>query len=157
MTGWRLGYVGVPQSAVNAIDATVQNTVGCAPAFVQRASVVAMREVDAEVAAMVAEYQRRRDELCGALASVPGFRLSTPQGALYAWVDISRAGRGDGGEIARLLLEELGIAVAPGHAFGAEYTDFVRFAYGCGSDAISAACAALAKWSLTAPQPLAST
>ncbi|MDQ1716095.1 MAG: hypothetical protein QOE89_48 [Pseudonocardiales bacterium] len=151
MTGWRLGYVGVPQSAVNAMDATVQNTVGCAPAFVQRASVVAMREVDAEVGAMVAEYQRRRDELCGALASVPGFRLSTPQGALYAWVDVSRAGRGDGGEIARLLLDELGIAVAPGHAFGAEYPDFVRFAYGCGSDAISAACTALAQWSLTVP------
>jgi aspartate/methionine/tyrosine aminotransferase len=108
MTGWRIGYVAAPQSAVSALDGVLQNSIGCAPAFIQRAAVVAMRDVDAEVRAMVAEYRDRRDQLCAAAATVPGFALSVPEGALYVWVDVSPSGRSQGGS--RPVRSRLGVS-----------------------------------------------
>jgi aspartate aminotransferase len=145
MTGWRIGYVAAPTSALSTMDGVLQNTIGCAPAFVQRAAVVAMRDVDDDVHAMLAEYGTRRDELCAAAAKVPGFALSVPQGALYVWVDVSGTGR-DGAAVAQALLEDAGIAVVPGQAFGSTYTDFIRLTYASDSRVVSLASRALQLW-----------
>jgi aminotransferase len=121
--------------------------VGCAPAFVQRAAIVALSdsEVQDEIGAMVKEYGRRRDELCAAAATVPGFRLSVPEGALYVWVDVSATGA-SGSEVAESLLDRAGVAVVPGAAFGAEYADYIRLTYASSEAVVSAGCRALAGW-----------
>jgi aspartate/methionine/tyrosine aminotransferase len=147
MTGWRVGYVAAPESAAGALDAVLQNSVGCTSAFVQRAAVVALRddEVQDEVAAMVAEYGRRRDELCAAAASVSGFQLTPPEGALYVWVDVSATGA-NGTEVAKSLLERAAVAVVPGAAFGLKYADHVRLTYASSAAVVAEACDALTDW-----------
>jgi aspartate aminotransferase len=149
MTGWRIGYVAAPESAAETLDGFLQNSVGCTSAFVQRAAVVALRDdgVQDEVTAMVAEYGRRRDELCAAAASVPGFRLTVPEGALYIWVDVSATGA-NGTEVTQSLLERAGVAVVPGAAFGREYADHVRLTYASSAAVVTAAGEALANWRL---------
>jgi aspartate/methionine/tyrosine aminotransferase len=121
--------------------------VGCAPAFVQRASVVALSDsgVQDEIGAMVHEYARRRDELCHALDIVPGFNVSVPEGALYVWADIAATGL-SGAQVAESLLDVAGIAVVPGEAFGPEYVDHIRLTYAPSDAVVSAACRALAAW-----------
>jgi aspartate/methionine/tyrosine aminotransferase len=121
--------------------------VGCAPAFVQRASVVALSDsgVQDEIGAMVHEYARRRDELCHALDIVPGFNVSVPEGALYVWADIAATGL-SGAQVAESLLDVAGIAVVPGEAFGPEYVDYIRLTYAPSDAVVSAACRALAAW-----------
>jgi aspartate/methionine/tyrosine aminotransferase len=147
MPGWRIGYIAAPESAQEALEGFIQNSVGCAPAFVQRASVVALSDsgVQDEIGAMVHEYARRRDELCSALDTVPGFQLSVPEGALYVWADVSATGM-SGAQVAESLLDVAGIAVVPGEAFGSEYVDHIRLTYAPSDVVISAACRALAAW-----------
>jgi aspartate/methionine/tyrosine aminotransferase len=147
MPGWRVGYVAAPESAQEALDGVIQNSVGCAPAFVQRASVVALSDsgVQDEIGAMVHEYARRRDELCHALDIVPGFNVSVPEGALYVWADIAATGL-SGAQVAESLLDVAGIAVVPGEAFGPEYVDHIRLTYAPSDAVVSAACRALAAW-----------
>jgi aspartate/methionine/tyrosine aminotransferase len=94
---------------------------------------------------MVAEYRDRRDQLCAAAATVPGFALSVPEGALYVWVDVSGKGQ-DGAAVAQDLLERAGIAAVPGPAFGSEYADFIRLTYASSSTLVGAASDALTKW-----------
>jgi aspartate aminotransferase len=147
MPGWRIGYVAAPESAQEALDGFIQNSVGCAPAFVQRASVVALSDsgVQDEIGAMVNEYARRRDELCSALETVPGFQQSVPEGALYVWADVSGTGL-TGAKVAESLLDAAGIAVVPGEAFGPEYVNHIRLTYASSDAVVSAACRALATW-----------
>lgn len=149
MSGWRIGYLAAPESAADALDGVIQNSVGCAPAFVQRAAIVALTdsEVQDEIGAMVKEYGRRRDELCAATATVAGFRLAVPEGALYVWIDVSATGA-SGAEVAESLLDRAGVAVVPGAAFGAEYADHIRLTYASSETVVSAACRALADWTL---------
>jgi len=147
MPGWRIGYIAAPESAQEALDGVIQNSVGCAPAFVQRASVVALSDssVQDEIGAMVHEYARRRDELCSALDIVPGFQLSVPEGALYVWADVSETGL-SGTKVAESLLDVAGIAVVPGEAFGPEYVGHIRLTYAASDAVVSAVCRALATW-----------
>jgi aspartate aminotransferase len=147
MPGWRIGYIAAPESAQEALDGFIQNSVGCAPAFIQRASIVALSDsgVQDEIGAMVHEYGRRRDELCSALDTVPGFQPSVPEGALYVWADVSATGL-SGTKVAESLLDVAGIAVVPGEAFGPEYADHIRLTYAPSAAVVSAACRALAVW-----------
>jgi aminotransferase len=152
MTGWRIGYVAAPESAAESLNGVLQNSIGCTPAFVQRAAVVALSDdsVQDEVAAMVAEYERRRDELCTTVASVAGWRLAVPAGALYVWVDVSATGA-SGTDVAESLLAQAGIAAVPGAAFGLEYADHIRLTFASSESVVTAACQALADWRLTVP------
>jgi len=59
---------------------------------------------------------------------VPGFRCAPPEGAFYAWVDVSEAGL-SAEEICRIMLEEAGVAAIPGAAFGPAGSDYVRFSF----------------------------
>jgi aspartate/methionine/tyrosine aminotransferase len=94
---------------------------------------------------MVNEYARRRDELCSALETVPGFQQSVPEGALYVWADVSGTGL-TGAKVAESLLDAAGIAVVPGEAFGPEYVNHIRLTYASSDAVVSAACSALATW-----------
>jgi aspartate aminotransferase len=126
MTGWRLGYAVAPKHVVDAMDLLVLNTFTCAAEFTQVAAIEALRDSTNAVEAMVAEYRKRRDVFIAGLNRIPGFRCLPPDGAFYAWVNIEDTGT-SAEEVAKLLLEEVGVAGIAGAAFGPEGKDYLRF------------------------------
>jgi aspartate/methionine/tyrosine aminotransferase len=126
MTGWRLGYAVAPKHVVDAMDLLVLNTFTCAAEFTQVAAIEALRDSTNAVGAMVEEYRKRRDLFVAGLNRIPGFRCLPPDGAFYAWVNIEDTGL-SAEEVAKLLLEEVGVAGIAGAAFGLEGKDYLRF------------------------------
>jgi aspartate/methionine/tyrosine aminotransferase len=126
MTGWRLGYAVAPVEVIDAMDLLVLNTFTCTAEFTQMAAIEALRDSTNAVAAMVAEYRKRRDLFVAGLNQIPGFRCQAPDGAFYAWVNIEDTGL-PAEEVQRLLLEEAGVAGIAGAAFGPGGKKYVRF------------------------------
>jgi len=126
MTGWRIGYTAAP-APVSAVLAKVQGTLtGGANPFAQTAAAHALREAAAETERMRAAYQARRDLVLDLLTAVPDLRVSRPDGAFYAFPDVSAyygrgfAGRRIGGsaDMADYLLDEARVSTVPGAGFG---------------------------------------
>src|SRR3984885_14947316 len=128
MTGWRLGYTIAPPEVVPALNMMAVNTYTCVAEFTQYAAIEALRDREGSTPRMVAEFSRRREQFVRDLNGVPGFRCQPPEGAFYAWVDITATGL-SAEEICRILLEDAGVAAIPGDAFGAAGKDFVRFSF----------------------------
>ena len=126
MTGWRLGYAVAPKHVVDAMDMLVLNTFTCVAEFTQVAAIEALRDSSNAVDAMVAEYRKRRDLFVARLNRISGFRCQVPDGSFYAWVNVEDTGL-SAEEVARLLLEEGGVAGIAGAAFGAGGKNYLRF------------------------------
>jgi len=126
MTGWRLGYAVAPKHVVDAMDLLVLNTFTCVAEFTQVAAIEALRDSSNAVDAMVAEYGKRRDLFVAGLNRIPGFRCQIPDGSFYAWVNVEDTGLA-AEEVARLLLEEAGVAGIAGAAFGTGGKNYLRF------------------------------
>jgi aspartate aminotransferase len=126
MTGWRLGYGVAPRPVVDAMDLLVLNTFTCAAEFTQVAAIEALADSTNAVEAMVSEYRKRRDLFVAGLNQIPGFRCQSPDGAFYAWVNIEDTEL-PAEEVARILLEEAGVAGIAGAAFGAAGRNYLRF------------------------------
>jgi aspartate aminotransferase len=126
MTGWRLGYAVAPVYVIDAMDLLVLNTFTCTAEFTQVAAIEALRDSTNAVEAMVAEYRKRRDLFVEKLNKIPGFRCRAPGGAFYAWVNIEETGL-PAEEVAKILLEEVGVAGIAGAAFGAGGKNYLRF------------------------------
>ena len=128
MTGWRLGYTVAPPEVVPALNMMVVNTFTCAAEFTQYAAIEALRDREGNTPKMVGEFRRRREQFARDLNRVPGFQCHPPEGAFYAWVDITGTGL-NAEELCRIMLEEAGVAAIPGAAFGAAGKDFIRFSF----------------------------
>ena len=128
MTGWRLGYTVAPPEVIPALNLMVVNTYTCTAEFTQYAAIEALRDREGNTPRMVAEFAKRREQFARDLNSVPGFRILPPEGACYAWVDITGTGM-SAEELCRILLEDAGVAAIPGAAFGPEGKDFIRFSF----------------------------
>jgi aspartate/methionine/tyrosine aminotransferase len=128
MTGWRLGYAVAPPDVVPALNLMVVNTYTCTAEFTQYAAIEALRDREGNTPRMVAEFNRRRDQFARDLNRVPGFRCLPPDGAFYAWVDITGTGM-SAEDLCRILLEEAGVAAIAGAAFGPAGKDFIRFSF----------------------------
>lgn len=128
MTGWRLGYAVAPPELVQALDMVIVNSYTCVAEFTQYAAIEALLDRDGATPRMVAEFARRRDQFVDDLNRIPGFRCLPPQGAFYAWVNVSDTGL-SAEDVCRLMLEEAGVAAIPGAAFGPAGRNFVRFSF----------------------------
>ena len=128
MTGWRLGYSVCPPDVVSAMVMLAVNTYTCVAEFTQYAAIDALRDREGNTAKMVGEFSRRREQFARELNQVPGFHCQPPEGAFYAWVDITGTGL-SAEELCRILLEEAGVAAIPGAAFGPFGKDFIRFSF----------------------------
>jgi aspartate aminotransferase len=126
MTGWRLGYAVAPKHVVDAMDLLVLNTFTCVAEFSQVAAIEALRDSTNAVDSMVAEYRKRRDLFVAGLNRIPGFCCQIPDGSFYAWVNVEDTGLA-AEEVARLLLEEAGVAGIAGAAFGTGGKNYLRF------------------------------
>jgi aspartate/methionine/tyrosine aminotransferase len=128
MTGWRLGWGIFPRELVEPVVRLVVNSVSCAPAFVQKAALAALERPQEWVQAMVAEFRARRDLLVQGLRSLPGVACPLPEGAFYAFPDIRGTGL-TSQEMERRALEEAGVALLAGTAFGQYGEGCVRLSY----------------------------
>jgi aspartate/methionine/tyrosine aminotransferase len=128
MTGWRLGYTLAPPEVVPALLMMAVNTYTCVAEFTQYAAIDALRDREGNTAHMVGEFSRRREQFVRDLNRVPGFRCLPPEGAFYAWVDITGTGV-SAEDLCRILLEDAGVAGIPGAAFGPSGKDFIRFSF----------------------------
>ena len=130
MTGWRLGWVVVPEHYVDAVDRIAQNVFLAASTPAQYAALAAFEpQTLALLDARRDDFRARRDYLLPALRTL-GFGVpQSPQGAFYIYADCSRFTTDSFG-FARDLLEEAGVAIAPGNDFGDHAAGtHVRFAY----------------------------
>ena len=128
MTGWRLGFGVFPPELVGAVVQLQKNSVSAAAAFTQRAGLAALEGPQDAVVAMVAEYRRRRDALVQGLREIPGIETVTPDGALYAFPRIASTGL-TSAAFARRALDDLGVALLPGPAFGRRGEGHVRLSF----------------------------
>ena len=134
MTGFRIGYACAPADVSENMMKLHQYAIMSAPTTGQRAAAEALERGDAAVAGMVAEYNRRRNYLIAAFAEM-GVSCHTPAGAFYAFPYIGDLGI-SAEDFAMRFLEEKGVAVVPGDAFGACGAGFLRCAYATSMDNI---------------------
>ena len=147
MTGWRLGWMVIPEAYVRDIEKLAQNLVLCPSAPAQYGALAAFApETIAILEARRAEFRARRDFLAPALESI-GFRITArPEGAFYLYCDCS-ALSDDSFALARDLLEKAGVAATPGLDFGSNAPEkHIRFAYTTGVDRLAEAVSRLAAY-----------
>ena len=140
MTGWRIGYALGPRPIIAAAAAIQSHATSNATSFAMVGALAALQGAEADVERMVAEYQERRDFLIPRLNELPGFRCRPPAGAYYAFPEVSgcyRDGRRGSQALAEFLLEEAGVAVVPGIAFGED--DHLRLSFACSRDTLGRA------------------
>ncbi|WP_292484676.1 pyridoxal phosphate-dependent aminotransferase [Methanohalobium sp.] len=133
MTGWRLGYVCAHPDIFNNLLKIQSHSVSSATTFVQHGGYAALNGPQEPVYEMVNEFRARRDILVDGLNSL-GIKCNRPQGAFYAFADVSEFGTGD--EVAEELLKEAHVAVTPGSAFGPSGKNFIRISYATSQDRI---------------------
>jgi aspartate aminotransferase len=128
MTGWRCGYAAVPEALVDPLTRFFVNSTSCVPPFIQHAGVAALTGPQDDVAAMVAEFSARRDLIVDGLNALPGVSCRTPKGAFYVFPNVAEVPMATE-ELAERLLDDAGVAVLAGTAFGAEGADHLRLSY----------------------------
>ena len=127
MTGWRLGYICAPAPLAKQMLKLHQYAIMCAPTTAQLAAITALRDCDEDVAAMTAEYDRRRRLIYNGLRDI-GVESFEPEGAFYIYPNIGKFGLSSE-EFCEKLLYEHKCAIVPGVAFGAAGEGFARISY----------------------------
>jgi aspartate/methionine/tyrosine aminotransferase len=127
MTGWRLGWLVLPDGCEDAIGKLIEFNTSCAPVFVQRAGLAGLAMADELVPALVARMKDRRDQLVSGLSGLPGVTVASPAGGMYAFFRIED--QTDSLALAKRLVAEHGLGLAPGAAFGPEGEGWLRWCF----------------------------
>jgi aspartate aminotransferase len=135
MTGWRLGYAIMPEELCKAVTLFNNNTFSCTTAFVQKAGIEALTGTDAPVYEMNEIFRQRRDRLVAGLNALPNVSCTLPEGAFYAFPNVSKITMQDRA-LASFVLEEGGIACGGGSSFGPAGAGYLRFSYAASLDDI---------------------
>jgi aminotransferase len=128
MTGWRVGYLAAPAAILEGIVKVHQYGIMSAPTTAQDAALEALTGAEADVEAMLAEYDRRRRLVVDGFNAI-GLRTFEPRGAFYAFPEVTTATGLSSEDFAQALLEEERVAVIPGSAFGPSGEGHVRACY----------------------------
>ncbi len=144
MTGFRMGFTCAPPELTEAMMKIHQYTMLCAPILSQEASIEALKNADADIAYMKAEYKKRRNYIHASFEEM-GIPCVRPDGAFYAFADISQFGM-TSKEFALRLLDEQNVACVPGTAFGACGEGFIRCSYAAAFDDIKEAMVRVARF-----------
>ena len=127
MTGWRLGWLVMPPSMTPHMGKLVEFNTSCVSVFTQRAGISALQH-EAEITPKVVAHMRIcRDTLVPLLQGVPGVQVASAKGGMYAFFRL--AGQGDSLEVAKRLVAEAGLGLAPGNAFGDEAQGWLRWCF----------------------------
>lgn len=141
MTGWRLGYLAAPRELVEQMHKIHQYAIMCAPTTSQLAAIEALKNGDADIEMMAAEYNRRRKYILNGLRRI-GIDCFEAEGAFYVFPHIGKFGLSSD-EFCQRLLDEKNVAIVPGNAFGDCGEGFARISYAYSVDHITAALAKL--------------
>ncbi len=131
MTGWRLGYALGPAPVIAAMQKLQSQSTSNPTSIVQKAAIAALTGPQDCLAEMRTDYIKLRDKVVAGLRAVPGLTCATPNGAFYAYPNVShyfgRGGMNSACDAARKLLHEAHVVVVPGEAFGTQ--EHVRISY----------------------------
>jgi aspartate aminotransferase len=131
MTGWRLGYALAPAAVINAMQKLQSQSTSNPTSIVQKAAVAGLKGAQDCIEEMKLEYIRLRDHVVKGLRSIPGVSCTMPQGAFYAYPNVSaffgKGGIRSASDIAGRLLREAHVAAVPGEGFGT--AEHIRVSY----------------------------
>jgi aspartate/methionine/tyrosine aminotransferase len=127
MTGWRLGWLVLPPGAMAGAGKLLEFNSSCAPVFVQRGGQAALAMADTLVPRVVAHLRACRDRLLPGLQALPGVTVAPAPGGMYAFFRVE--GQDDSLALAKRLVAEHGLGLAPGAAFGAEGEGWLRWCF----------------------------
>jgi aminotransferase len=138
MTGWRLAYLACPEALIDEIIKIQQNTAVCPNSVTQRAALYGLEhqeKTNIEIENMREAYQERRDVLVAGLNEIDGFNCMVPEGAFYAFPNITKTGMSSE-EFSMYLLDHCGVVTVPGDAFGQYGEGYLRFSFATSSEMI---------------------
>jgi aspartate aminotransferase len=144
MTGWRLGYALMPERLAKTVTLFNNNTFSCVATFVQMAGIAALTGDDTPVRRMNDIFRQRRDRLVNGLNDITGVSCTLPEGAFYAFPNVTEITHDDRA-LAKFLLEEGGVACGGGSSFGAAGKGYLRFSYAASLEDIDWALESIAK------------
>lgn len=127
MTGWRLGWLVLPPALVDGMGKLIEFNTSCASVFTQRAGIAALTRTDEVTPRVVAHLKHCRDTLVPLLATVPGVRVASAKGGMYAFFQLD--GASDSLDTAKRLVTEAGLGLAPGNAFAPEAQGWLRWCF----------------------------
>jgi aspartate/methionine/tyrosine aminotransferase len=135
MTGWRVGYCAGPAEIIRAMLLVWQQSSRGPATFVQDAAAYALREEQGAVRRMAVEYQARRDRVVSALRGIRGVEPLVPEGGLFVMVDVRGLGR-PSDDVRRFLLQEVGVVVIHGAAYGPGGEGTLRISFAAAGDTL---------------------
>jgi aspartate/methionine/tyrosine aminotransferase len=127
MTGWRVGWMVVPPIVVPELASLLEYNVSCVSEFSQRAGAIALEQGEPYVLQLRAQLARTKNKLTTALRPLPRLEVPEADGAMYLFLRV--AGEQDSLRLATRLIEEVGLGLAPGRAFGPEGEGWLRWCY----------------------------
>jgi aspartate/methionine/tyrosine aminotransferase len=127
MTGWRLGWLVLPPALMDGMGKLIEFNTSCASVFTQRAGVAALAHTEEITPRIVAHLKSCRDTLVPLLAAVPGVQVAPARGGMYAFFKLE--GFNDSLEVAKRLVAEAGLGLAPGNAFAPEAQGWLRWCF----------------------------
>jgi aspartate/methionine/tyrosine aminotransferase len=127
MTGWRLGWLVMPPALTHHMGKLIEFNTSCASVFTQRAALEAIRRTDEVTPRVVAHLKSCRDTLVPLLQALPGVELTPAKGGMYAFFKLD--GFDDSLALAKRLVAEAGIGLAPGNAFAPEAQGWLRWCF----------------------------
>ncbi|MBX8643955.1 MAG: pyridoxal phosphate-dependent aminotransferase [Thermoplasmata archaeon] len=139
MMGWRIGFTASSAELASKLSSLLGYTMVCASSVSQNAAVEALRNRKSEEYArmMVEAWSRRRDLVIKAVKGSDGLiDMIPPDGAFYAWMNVSSSGM-DGKTFASRLLKERKVGVLPGYLFGDTGRDFIRISFATSDEVVS--------------------
>jgi aspartate/methionine/tyrosine aminotransferase len=127
MTGWRLGWLVMPAAMTPHMGKLIEFNTSCASVFTQRAALVALHRTDEVTRRVVAHLKTCRDTLVPLLQALPRVELAPAKGGMYAFFKLD--GFGDSLAVAKRLVAEAGLGLAPGNAFAPEAQGWLRWCF----------------------------
>jgi aspartate/methionine/tyrosine aminotransferase len=127
MTGWRLGWLVMPAAMTQHMGKLIEFNTSCASVFTQRAALAAVQHTDEVTPRVVAHLKICRDTLVPLLQALPRVELAAAAGGMYAFFKLD--GFGDSLTLAKRLVAEAGLGLAPGNAFAPEAQGWLRWCF----------------------------
>ena len=144
MTGWRIGWLEAPPALGPIIENVIQYTTSGAPVFIQRAAIAAIEHGESFIADQRARTRLSRDIICRGLAATGRVRFAQPEAAFYLFCSVD--GEQDTRALAKRLVDEAGLGVAPGSAFGAGGQAYIRLCFARSPEQIAEATRRFSNW-----------
>ncbi len=135
MTGWRLGWLVVPAGLTADLGKLIEYNTSCAPVFVQRAGIAAVKEGEPVIARTRYRFRKARDFLVAELRQIPRVEVAVPSGTMYAFFKVD--GVEDSLAFCKKLVRDTGLGLAPGSAFGPEGEGFVRWCFAASEEKLA--------------------